>query len=67
MPKKLANLAIMTLTDSKCSVKVQQHLTNYFKVKRELMISLLDTFLDKALRNAEINPNRTILIEQYNI
>jgi hypothetical protein len=41
-------------------LKIQRHLTNYFKVKRELMTTLLNTFLEKALRNIQINPNRTI-------
>jgi hypothetical protein len=57
MPKKLANLMIMALTDSNCNVKIQGHFTNYFKVKRELMTTLLNTFLEKALRNIEINTN----------
>jgi hypothetical protein len=34
MPNKLADLVIMTLTHSNGNVKIQGHLTNYFKVKK---------------------------------
>jgi hypothetical protein len=60
MPKKLADLVIMAPTESNCNLKIQGHFTYYYKVKRELMTTLLNTSLEKALRNIEINPQRTI-------
>jgi hypothetical protein len=50
MSKKLANLDIMALTDLKCNVKIQGHLTNYFKVKREHNDNSAEYFFEESMK-----------------
>jgi hypothetical protein len=66
IPNKLVNVVKMTLEGSKCKVKVQGSLSQYFKIRNSLRQGdplptvLFNIVLEKAVREIEINPNGNI-------
>jgi hypothetical protein len=66
IPNKLVNVVKMTLEGSKCRVKVQGSLSQYFTIRNGLRQGdpmstvLFNIVLEKAVREIEINPNGNI-------